>query len=180
MKFRLKKLYQTLTHSITAGTVKTVDEWTRIMPELWGNDLTKTFPDWFEKVIPELQITTCAWRDGQIVYGRTGNDYDGKRLDKLYLVVNLESKEDVRRLIDYLSIHQHCFLPERQYPLTPSDCFYIFEDANGRKVRPDTQVWLKYKGAGQLIPVAASFAVTTGCKWFKNYPEAYDYYYNVR
>lgn len=44
---------------------------------------------------------------------RTGNGYnkfDGKKLDELTIeFYSLKSKEDCKALIDFLTIHQHCF-----------------------------------------------------------------------
>ena len=187
MKFRLKKLYQTLSKTIQAGTIKTVEEWTRIMPELWGSDLTKNFPDWFEKV-STLVLVTRGENDGSHVCPSTVDKfrYDGKRLTGLSISANVNSYEDVKELIQFLEVTKCCFQhtsynePPRQSPLTPDECVTPkVDDYFGKKCSMTETVFYKTHESDNIYE-ASTCACIRDCRIFFKFKTDLKLHYGLR
>ena len=128
MKLRLKKAYNDFSRSLSAGAIKTVEEWTKIFPNLWGADITATMPEWFEQVAG-IQLTVKAYLHGAKVepYLNSKFKYDGKMIDAFYMDAKLlENQEDVKELIEALQILKHSFVQPtmiRRNPATVDECY---------------------------------------------------------
>lgn len=178
MKYRLKKLYQTLTTSISAGAVKTLQEWNNCIPMTAGLkcDLHVCFPEWFEKV-STLVLATRGYNKDEHVSASTADAfrYDGKRLTELQINANASSYEDIKELIDFLTVVKCCFqhttyneLP-KQYPLTPSDCYSDkILDHYGRWCSlTETVFYFDHNTVGYIAEIKAGEAKRRGLRFFK-------------
>lgn len=174
MKFRLKKAYQTMKNSFAAGTIKTLKEWQLLMPEIWGLDPVKYFPDWFEKV-STLHLVTRAYYNGKLVpySGRLdGFRYDGRILTELDINAIVSSYEDVKELIDFLTVVKNCFVDHGYAAAHPQH----FPDALGNVVHEQDVVYTKYKTGKSIVEMSASYAFKQGVTFFKSYASAIEYY----